>query len=115
MFRDGQAAEAVKALEEDGRFHLVAGGREATVAQTAKLWRTMTEANQADPDYSLLVMTDTNAHALEIGMAIRGHPPRGRRDRARRGHAAGDGPEQRRDVRPAGCRRRQAAAVHPGE
>ena len=29
MFRDGQAADAVKALEEDGRFHLVAGGREA--------------------------------------------------------------------------------------
>jgi len=71
MFRDGQAADAVKALEEDGRFHLVAGGREATVAQTAKLWRTMTEANKADPDYSLLVMTDTNAHALEIGKAIR--------------------------------------------
>jgi TrwC relaxase/AAA domain len=71
MFRDGQAADAVKALEEDGRFHLVAGGREATVAQTARLWRTMTEANKAAPDYSLLVMTDTNAHALEIGTAIR--------------------------------------------
>ena len=71
MFRNGQAADAVKALEEDGRFHLVAGGREATVARTAKLWRTMTEANQAEPDYSVLVMTDTNAHALEIGRAIR--------------------------------------------
>jgi hypothetical protein len=71
MFRNGQAADAVKALEEDGRFHLVAGGRDATVAQTAKLWRTMTDANAANPDYSLLVMTDTNAHALEIGKAIR--------------------------------------------
>jgi hypothetical protein len=50
---------------------LVAGGHDATVAQTAKLWRTMTEANKADPDYSLLVMTDTNAHALEVGKAIR--------------------------------------------
>ena len=64
MFRNGQAADAVKALEEDGRFHLVAGGREATVERTAKLWRTMTEANKAEPDYSVLVMTDTNAHAL---------------------------------------------------
>jgi len=71
MFRDGQAADAVKALEEVGRFHLVAGGHDTTVVQTAKLWHRMTEAHKADADYSLLVMTDTNAHALEVGKAIR--------------------------------------------
>lgn len=71
LWRDGQAADAIQALDQDGRFHLVAGGAAATVQHTAGLWRQMIEANKSDPDYSLLVMTDTNAHALEIGKAIR--------------------------------------------
>jgi nucleoid DNA-binding protein len=71
MFRDGRAAEGIAGLQADGRFHLVAGGTEATVQHTAQLWRSMTDANAADPDYSLLVMTPTNAGALEVGKAIR--------------------------------------------
>jgi HEPN domain-containing protein len=71
MFRDGRAAEGIAALTEDGKFHLVAGGTEATIKHTAHLWRTLTDANATNPDYSLLVMTPTNAQALEVGKAIR--------------------------------------------
>ena len=71
MFRDGQAADGIAALREDGRFHPVAGARGAVVQRTAELWRDLTEANAADPDYSLLVMTPTNKQALEIGTVIR--------------------------------------------
>jgi hypothetical protein len=73
MWREGgkSTAAAIAALQEDGRFHLVAGGADATVQRTAQLWRTLTDANKADPDYTLLVMTPTNAQALEVGKAIR--------------------------------------------
>ena len=71
MFRDGQAADGIAELQKDGRFHLVAGGREATIKQTTALWRSLTEANRADPNYSLIVMTATNEQARTVGMAIR--------------------------------------------
>jgi hypothetical protein len=71
MFRDGQAADGIAALQEDGRFHLVAGDKNVTVRHTADLWRKLTDAGRDDPDHTVLVMTDTNAHALEIGKAIR--------------------------------------------
>ena len=71
LFRDGRAVEAVSAMREDGQVHLVAGGPAPVIQRTTELWRKLTDANAANPDYSLLVMTPTNAQAREVGMAIR--------------------------------------------
>jgi hypothetical protein len=71
MFRDGRAVEAVAAMREDGQVHLVAGGPAPVIQRTTELWRKLTDANVANPDYSLLVMTPTNAQAREVGSAIR--------------------------------------------
>jgi hypothetical protein len=71
MFRDGRAVEAVAAMREDGQVHLVAGGPAPVIQRTTDLWRRLTDANAANPDYALLVMTPTNAQAREVGMAIR--------------------------------------------
>jgi hypothetical protein len=71
LFREGRAVEAVAAMREDDRVHLVAGGSAPVIQRTTDLWRKLTAANAANPDYSLLVMTPTNAQAREVGVAIR--------------------------------------------
>ena len=71
MFRDGRAVEAIAVMREDGQIHLVAGGPAPVIQRTTELWRKLTDANAANPDYSLLVLTPTNAPAREVGMAIR--------------------------------------------
>ena len=71
MFRDGRAVEAVAAMREDDQVHLVAGGPAPVIQRTTELWRKLTDANAANPDYTLLVMTPTNTQAREVGMAIR--------------------------------------------
>jgi TrwC relaxase/AAA domain len=71
MFRDGQAAEGLAALKEDGRFHLVPGGTDATIKHTTELWRRLTDANRDNPDHSLLTIAPTNSMARQIGIAIR--------------------------------------------
>jgi hypothetical protein len=71
MFRDGRAVEAISTMREDGQVHLVAGGPAPVIRRTTDLWRKLTDANAANPDYSLLVMTPTNAQAREVGMVIR--------------------------------------------
>ena len=114
MFRDGRAVEAVSAMREDGQVHLVAGGPAPVVQRTTELWRKLTDANAANPDYALLVMAPTNAQAREVGMAIRANRrAAGEIGPGRRGGAQGAGPKQPGDLRPAGRRWRQAADVHP--
>ncbi len=71
MFRDGQAADGIAALQEDKRFHLVAGSQATVIEHTTNLWRKLTDANAATLDYSLLVMVPTNAQARQVGLAIR--------------------------------------------
>jgi hypothetical protein len=71
MFRDGQAADGIAAMAEKERFHLVAGGADATVQHAVGLWRKLTDANKADPDHTLLVIAPTNAAVQQIGQAIR--------------------------------------------
>ena len=71
MFRDGRAAEGLSAMQDDGRMHLVAGNTEQVFRHTTALWREMTDANKADPDYSLIVMTPTNEQARSVGAALR--------------------------------------------
>jgi hypothetical protein len=71
MFREGRAVEAVSAMQEDGQLHLVAGGPAPVIQRTTDLWRKLTDANAANPDYSLLVMTPTNEQAREVGTTIR--------------------------------------------
>ena len=70
-FRSGDAADGIAALDGLKRFHLIAGGTDATVAHTVRLWRSITDENRADPDHSLLVMTPTNSQARQVGIAIR--------------------------------------------
>ena len=67
MWRDGRADEAIEALRQDGRFHLVAGGADATVRQTVKVWRDLVDAGSETP----LVVAPANRAARQIGMAIR--------------------------------------------
>jgi hypothetical protein len=71
LLREGRAVEAVSAMRKDGQIHLVAGGPAPVIQRTTELWRRLTNANAANPDYALLVMTPTNAQAREVGMAIR--------------------------------------------
>jgi TrwC relaxase/AAA domain len=71
LFRDGRAVEAVAAMREDDQVHLVAGGPVPVIQRTTDLWRKLTDANAANPDYALLVMTPTNEQAREVGVAIR--------------------------------------------
>lgn len=67
MWRAGRADEAIAALKQDGRFHLVAGGPEATIRHAARVWQDLVAAGSETP----LVVAPTNAAARQIGMAIR--------------------------------------------
>ncbi len=71
LFRRGQAVEALEMKQEDGTAFLVPGGRDATVARVAELWRERLEANRNTRDFTLSVSAPTNADAREIGAAIR--------------------------------------------
>jgi hypothetical protein len=71
MFREGRAGEALALKREDGTTILVAGGRDATIARVAELWRERAEARADDPDYRLMVSAPTNADVNAIGAAIR--------------------------------------------
>lgn len=71
LFRDGRAVEAIAAMRAAGQVHLVAGGPDPVIQRTTALWRQLTDANAANSDYSLLVMTPTNAQARAVGLAIR--------------------------------------------
>jgi ATP-dependent exoDNAse (exonuclease V) alpha subunit len=79
MWRAGRADEAIAALESDGRFHLVAGGPDATIRHTVKVWRDLVDAGSETP----LVVTPNNRAARHIGMAIRA-------DRQQRGEIGPD-------------------------
>jgi len=79
MWRSGDAEGAIRALQQDGRFHLTAGGPEATVEQTVKVWRDLVDAGSQTP----LVVTTTNQAARKIGMAVRA-------DRQQRGEIGPD-------------------------
>jgi hypothetical protein len=72
LFRAGHAAEALAMKQEDGTAILVAGGREATVAEVARLHAERLAANRDDPDFTLTISAPTNTDAREIGAAIRG-------------------------------------------
>jgi hypothetical protein len=71
MFREGRAEEGIAEMRRDGDVALVAGGSDATIQRTVASWRRRMEANAADPDYALIVMTPTNDRVLDIGKAIR--------------------------------------------
>jgi ATP-dependent exoDNAse (exonuclease V) alpha subunit len=71
LFRAGRAAEALAMKQQDGTAELVAGGREATLARVASLWRARIEANSDNPEFKLMVSAPTNADTREIGAAIR--------------------------------------------
>jgi hypothetical protein len=71
LFRAGRADDGIAAMREDGHLHLVAGGPDAVIRRTVADWRQRTDAHASDPDYSLIVMTPTNARVLDIGLAIR--------------------------------------------
>ena len=71
MFRSGHAEDGIAALTKRDRFHLIPGGEGPTIAHTVKLWRQLTDANKADPDYTLLVIAPTNGSVQKIGNAIR--------------------------------------------
>jgi len=71
LFRRGQASEAIEMKREDGTAILVGGGRDATIARIAQLWRERIEAHRDDEGFTLTISTPTNADARDIGTAIR--------------------------------------------
>jgi phage/plasmid primase-like uncharacterized protein len=71
LFREGQAAEGIARLREDGHAVLVSGGRRQAIAAAADLWQARWRANANRDDYVLTVSAPTNADARDIGAAIR--------------------------------------------
>ena len=71
MFREGRAAEALAAKQENGTAQLVPGGYREAVEHVAALWKARTEANAHDPGFTLTVSAPTNGDARALGAAIR--------------------------------------------
>ena len=71
LFREGNAAEGIARLREDGHAVLVQGGRRQAIAAAADLWEARRRANAGRDDYALTVSAPTNADARDIGAAIR--------------------------------------------
>ena len=71
LWRQGRGDEALARKAEDGNLHIVAGGTKATVAKAAELWQERIESHRADDGYSLVAMTETNASARTLSIAIR--------------------------------------------
>ncbi len=71
LFREGNAAEGITRLREDGHAVLVQGGRRQAIAAAAELWEARRRANAGRDDYALTVSAPTNADARDTGAAIR--------------------------------------------
>jgi hypothetical protein len=73
LFREGGEAthRAIGLKREDGHAIAVAGGREATIARVAGLWRERVEARGGEGDFRLTISAPTNRDAHDIGVAIR--------------------------------------------
>lgn len=63
--------KAIAMKREAGDIHLIAGGSLATVRHAADTYMNLTTSNRDNPAYTLSVATPSNAHALDIGSAIR--------------------------------------------
>ncbi len=73
LFREGGEAthQAIAMKREDGHAIAVAGGRAATIAQVASLWRERVEARGGEKNFRLTISAPTNRDAHDIGLAIR--------------------------------------------
>jgi len=73
LFRGGgeSAHQAIQMRREDSHAITVAGGRDATIARVASLWRERMEARGDEPDFKLTISAPTNRAAHDIGVAIR--------------------------------------------
>ena len=71
LFRQGNAAEGIARLREDGHAVLIPGGRRQAIAAAADLWETRWQANADREGYVLTASAPTNADARDIGAAIR--------------------------------------------
>ncbi len=69
--RNGEAAQALRMIREDGSAIIAPKGYADAVAHIAALWKERLDANAADPSYKLTVAVPTNADALAVGHAIR--------------------------------------------
>ena len=70
LWRQGKGSEAAARKIEDGDLHVVAGGKDATIARAVDLWQQRRDQHQGS-DRSLVVMTDSNEAARKLGLAIR--------------------------------------------
>ena len=70
LWRQGKGSEAAARKIEDGDLHVVAGGKDATIARAVDLWQQRRDQRQGS-DRSLVVMTDSNEAARKLGLAIR--------------------------------------------
>jgi TrwC relaxase/AAA domain len=73
LFREGGKGthQAIGMKRKDGTAIAVAGGRAATIAQVASLWRDRVEARGREADFRLTISAPTNRDAHDIGVAIR--------------------------------------------
>ena len=73
LFREGGEGthQAIAMKREDGHAIAVAGGRAATIAQVASLWRDRVEARGKEENFRLTISAPTNRDAHDIGVAIR--------------------------------------------
>ena len=71
MFRQGDAADGIARLREDGHAVLVQGGRRHAIEAAADLWEARQQANAGRDGYTLTVSAPTNSDARAISTAIR--------------------------------------------
>jgi phage/plasmid primase-like uncharacterized protein len=71
MWRDGKAAEAIKAKRADGTAELVPGGYREAVERVADLYVERRRATADRPDYRISISAPTNFDAHEIARLVR--------------------------------------------
>ena len=71
MFRNGEAAEAVRRKAENGTLLAVPGGYDEAVAAVVRLWEERRAANAGREGYAVTISAPTNNDAHQISLALR--------------------------------------------
>jgi hypothetical protein len=71
LFRNGEAEQALRRMDAEGRLVIVPGGYEDTIRATVNLWLERREINAGRAGYTLGISVPTNADGRAVGEEIR--------------------------------------------
>ncbi|MFL5288070.1 MAG: AAA family ATPase [Rhodopila sp.] len=71
LFRKGEAEQALRRMDAEGRLVIVPGGYDDTIRATVNLWLERRDANAGRDGYTLGISVPTNADGRAIGEEIR--------------------------------------------